>query len=71
VAYGIRLTAHGIAPAAIGRSGQPFSICQEDLLSKAKNGKPPDGEQVVDYRHKKVKRLNIPPAGLAARGEMG
>jgi hypothetical protein len=39
-------------------------------LRKARNGKPPEGEQVVDYRHKKVKRLNIPPAGLAARGEL-
>ena len=25
---------------------------------------------VKDYRHKSVKRLNIPPAGLAARGEI-
>jgi type I restriction enzyme R subunit len=48
----------------------PFGICQEELLRKAKNGKTPEGEQVVDYRHKKVKRLNIPPAGLAARGEL-
>ena len=28
------------------------------------------GENVVDYRHKGVKRLNIPPAGLTARGEI-
>ena len=28
------------------------------------------GESVVDYRHKSVKRLNIPPAGLTARGEV-
>jgi adenine-specific DNA-methyltransferase len=28
------------------------------------------GENVVDYRHKNVKRLNIPPAGLTARGEI-
>jgi adenine-specific DNA-methyltransferase len=28
------------------------------------------GENVVDYRHKSVKRLNIPPAGLTARGEI-
>ena len=27
-------------------------------------------ENVVDYRHKNVKRLNIPPAGLEARGEI-
>ncbi len=26
------------------------------------------GEKVVDYRHKNVTRLNIPPAGLEARG---
>jgi len=25
------------------------------------------GENVVDYRHKNVTRLNIPPAGLTAR----
>ncbi|MDP3096516.1 MAG: DNA methyltransferase, partial [Syntrophales bacterium] len=28
------------------------------------------GENVVDYRHKNVTRLNIPPAGLEARGEI-
>ena len=28
------------------------------------------GENVVDYRHKNVKRLNIPPAGLTARGNI-
>ncbi len=28
------------------------------------------GENVVEYRHKSVKRLNIPPAGLTARGEI-
>jgi hypothetical protein len=28
------------------------------------------GENVVDYRHKGIKRLNIPPAGLTARGEI-
>lgn len=28
------------------------------------------GENVVDYRHRKSKRLNIPPAGLEARGEI-
>ncbi len=27
-------------------------------------------DNVVDYRHKNVKRLNIPPAGLTARGEI-
>jgi adenine-specific DNA-methyltransferase len=28
------------------------------------------GESVVDYRHKSVTRLNIPPAGLTARGQI-
>ncbi|MBU2053375.1 MAG: site-specific DNA-methyltransferase [Proteobacteria bacterium] len=28
------------------------------------------GEGVVDYRHKNVTRLNIPPSGLEARGEI-
>ena len=28
------------------------------------------GERVVDYRHRTSKRLNIPPAGLEARGEI-
>ena len=28
------------------------------------------GENVADYRHKTVTRLNIPPAGLEARGEI-
>ena len=28
------------------------------------------GENVVDYRHKSVTRLNIPPAGLTARGQI-
>jgi adenine-specific DNA-methyltransferase len=27
-------------------------------------------QNVVDYRHKSVKRLNIPPAGLTARGDI-
>lgn len=27
-------------------------------------------DNVVDYRHTKASRLNIPPAGLAARGEV-
>ncbi len=31
---------------------------------KAKNPRP----KVEDYRHEDVKRKNIPPAGLAARG---
>jgi len=28
------------------------------------------GDNVTDYRHTNVKRLNIPPAGLAARGNI-
>jgi adenine-specific DNA-methyltransferase len=28
------------------------------------------GDSVVDYRHTQASRLNIPPAGLAARGEV-
>ncbi len=36
--------------------------------SKLENGS--KAENVVDYRHKGVSRLNIPPAGLAARGEI-
>jgi hypothetical protein len=28
------------------------------------------GENVVDLRHSTVTRLNIPPAGIAARGEI-
>jgi adenine-specific DNA-methyltransferase len=28
------------------------------------------GDNLVDYRHKAVKRLNIPPAGLTARGHI-
>jgi hypothetical protein len=28
------------------------------------------GENVIDYRYKNVKRLNILPAGLQARGEI-
>ena len=35
---------------------------------KRKNEK--SGDNVVEYRHKAVKRLNIPPAGLTARGEI-
>lgn len=38
------------------------------VRQKKKNDKA--SENVVDYRHKAVKRLNIPPAGLTARGEI-
>ncbi len=39
-------------------------------MAKKKNSNGPAGENVVDYRHKGVTRLNIPPAGLAARGQI-
>jgi adenine-specific DNA-methyltransferase len=38
-------------------------------MKKRKNNAT-QGEKVVDYRHKGVKRLNIPPAGIAARGHI-
>ncbi|MBI4330442.1 MAG: hypothetical protein HY673_04075 [Chloroflexi bacterium] len=38
-------------------------------MSKGKgNDYQADGDKVADYRHKNVKRVNIPPAGIAARG---
>lgn len=39
-------------------------------MPKKKQTNGPAGENVVDYRHKGVTRLNIPPAGLAARGQI-
>jgi len=33
-------------------------------MAKRKTTKGKAGENVVDYRHKTVTRLNIPPAGL-------
>ena len=39
-------------------------------MARQKKSSDKAGENVVDYRHKNVKRLNIPPAGLAARGEI-
>ena len=39
------------------------------MARQKRNGKQA-GENVVDYRHKSVTRLNIPPAGLTARGEI-
>ena len=39
-------------------------------MSKRKSNDPQSSENVVDYRHKNVTRLNIPPAGLAARGQI-
>ena len=32
--------------------------------------KPTANDNVADYRHKSASRLNIPPAGLAARGDV-
>ena len=37
-------------------------------MKKQKGSPGQDGENVVDYRHKNVTRLNIPPSGLTARG---
>lgn len=37
-------------------------------MKKPKRTADQGGENVLDYRHKNVTRLNIPPAGLAARG---
>ncbi|NUN92891.1 MAG: site-specific DNA-methyltransferase [Verrucomicrobiae bacterium] len=42
----------------------------EVAMAKKKKTNGPAGENVVDYRHKGVTRLNIPPAGLAARGQI-
>jgi hypothetical protein len=39
-------------------------------MSKRKANDPQSGDNVVDYRHKNVTRLNIPPAGLAAHGQI-
>jgi adenine-specific DNA-methyltransferase len=39
-------------------------------MARAKRRADKAGENVVDYRHKAVKRLNIPPAGLTARGQI-
>ncbi|MDO8722093.1 MAG: hypothetical protein Q7J31_07665 [Syntrophales bacterium] len=39
-------------------------------MKKRKTDAGKAGENVVDYRHKNVTRLNIPPAGLEARGEI-
>ena len=37
-------------------------------MTKRKTEPGKSGEKVVDYRHKNVTRLNIPPAGLEAEG---
>lgn len=39
-------------------------------MARKKKTDGPVAEPVVDYRHKGVTRLNIPPAGLAARGQI-
>jgi adenine-specific DNA-methyltransferase len=39
-------------------------------MKKRKGSVSQAGEDVVDYRHKNVARLNIPPAGLSARGQI-
>ncbi len=39
-------------------------------MAKKKNANGPAAPVAVDYRHKGVTRLNIPPAGLAARGQI-
>ena len=39
-------------------------------MKKRKATAEQSGERVVDYRHRTSKRLNIPPAGLEARGEI-
>ncbi|MEW6033943.1 MAG: DNA methyltransferase [Chloroflexota bacterium] len=39
-------------------------------MSKRRGSDPQGGDKVADYRHKNVTRLNIPPAGLAARGQI-
>jgi adenine-specific DNA-methyltransferase len=40
------------------------------MMAKRKSANGSADANVVDYRHKGVSRLNIPPAGLAARGEI-
>ena len=39
-------------------------------MRKQKTDTSKTGENAVDYRHRNVTRLNIPPAGLEARGEI-
>jgi hypothetical protein len=39
-------------------------------MARAKGKREPIEDNVVDYRHKSVTRLNIPPAGLEARGNL-
>lgn len=49
-----------------------FAMCDVPggVMVREKKKTDKAGENVVDYRHKSVKRLNIPPAGLTARGEI-
>ena len=39
-------------------------------MARSKKKADKSSDNVVDYRHKSVKRLNIPPAGLTARGHI-
>lgn len=39
-------------------------------MAKRKGKRGANQENVIDYRHKNVTRLNIPPAGLVARGQI-
>ncbi|MCX5999324.1 MAG: site-specific DNA-methyltransferase, partial [Chloroflexi bacterium] len=39
-------------------------------MAKRKGNETQPGDQVADYRHKNSTRVNIPPAGLAARGQI-
>jgi len=40
-------------------------------MARRKSEAPKDGKlSVKDYRHRTAKRKNIPPAGLAAQGEI-
>ena len=41
------------------------------FMARKKGKTEKDGENGVHYLHKNVMRLNIPPAGLTARGEIG
>jgi hypothetical protein len=40
------------------------------FMARRKKTSEQAGENVVDYRHKSVTRINIPPAGLTARGKI-
>lgn len=44
-------------------------VANGDTMARRRRAKEAESE-VVDYRHRNASRLNIPPAGLAARGEI-